>query len=139
MKIILGIFTTSTFKPLQKLTDSDSYGTFCDFQVAPCGLGDEYFTYRRDLDLWNAGVILTVMTVLEKANKVIFNLDGLFLPLSHDASITCAELELILLREEFINKTTFYKDLEIVPTQKVLDIINKVKTNTLSFDDISFN
>ncbi len=84
-------------------------------------------------------VIDRVSQACEAADEINFLLDRVMLPLNSKESYTCGELEIILDRDSFLEKTQFWLRGEEVDRDKVLEIMQNVKDDTLMFDHINFN
>ena len=117
MDILLGIFWTETFTHVHRQGN---------IQIYP---------------FYDNPPIVSVMEEVEfacrDAEKISFVLDGLYLPLS-DNSYSCKELKMIL-KEGFVGKVQFWLNKQKIPTEKVIDLIRKVKEEKLTFDHINFN
>lgn len=93
MNILLGIFSTPTFKEWEKKKGIDSF----PFK--------RIFRGREWIDLKDM-----IILGLKKCQICYFVVDDLILPLNPELSITCKELKWILENPELLKKVIFIKD-----------------------------
>ena len=101
--IVLGVFSTITFRYINKLPNVYGYGTFHEWH------SNRYATILEQVEM--AGHI---------ADMIIFILDDVHFPIDPSISITCKELELICKDDELFNKTVFVKGDNVIDFDKNL-------------------
>lgn len=120
MIIQLGVFG----KAYANLAETHGFLTFTQFY--------EIDKVKIDIDTSIEEFIIHVVTVaLNKCTHCNFLLDHIRLPLTNTMCYSPRELMLVLKNPEYLNKTTFWCDGEIVDKQKVLHTISDLKNTGL--------
>jgi len=122
--IILGIFFSTYWEEIQQKTNSYSYFGW-----------NEIPNYQRNYTMESI-VEDCIKPLVEVIEGINFLLDGLYLPLNSEVSITCKELEYIISTPKALKMTQFWLKGEKIDTQAVLRIIKSVKDSTLTFDNL---
>lgn len=88
--IVLGVFSTDTFRYFENMPDVVGFGTFYE---------------------WKKGmkIMESVHNAAKWAELIIFVLDDVHFPINVERSITCKELVLICTNDTLYNKTIFVK------------------------------
>lgn len=99
--VLLGVFSTDTFKEINKTKKVFTYHKFWEWIAV------------------GTGIVETVKHACSKADMIIFVLDDVHFPISSE-SYTCRELEMICKNDHIFNKTVFVKGEDVINFDKHL-------------------
>lgn len=107
MEIVLGVYSTNTWKKLLKKHPHW-----------------KSFPFENESE---GHVINLVLSTVISCDHVNFIIDDIYFPLDVVNSYSCSELTIILNSFEFLAKTTFWYKCEKISTEKVLTQLEKTK------------
>jgi hypothetical protein len=125
-KIVLGVFFAPHFDKIQ----GDN-----NLIMWPFGVLTEGNDFLNEAYLYSDNTAEYVVAVSYFAEEIHFILDNVRLPLTYD-SVTCWELINLLEEPILVERITFWANEKIVNKRKVLDLIQKTKDETLTFNDV---
>ncbi len=115
MKIILGVFFRESFEDLKNKFGAQSFSLTWDYERHL-----EYVTLDSNTDY----ILSRVLYALDECDECVFDLTHVLFDLNENVFkdvVSLRELHEIIIHPEYLQKTTFYRNGEIVDKQIVID------------------